>query len=151
MSDTWALPAEAQSITNKPVSQEDLDSAQTVIDLYSNVTPFASGSLSDRDIRWLKYAVSWQAVWQGARVGFGEEKDIDQVTQDGMTYMKGNADAHVLSPIARRALFRLSWNKARTLDPLSQEEALYMKTGVLWNADVTQEWTDEFQRWEPMS
>lgn len=160
---TWATPAEAGVITNKSVSQEDLDTAQAVIDMYSNVSIAASGSVGVRNLRWLKYAVSWQAVWQAARVDYGTGMDVDQVTQDGHTFSKGNADAHILSPIARRALFKLSWNKSRTIDPLSPDEALALKYGIYNGGDdgwdwggprigVTgdEEWLDDISRWEPM-
>lgn len=158
---TWATPAEAGVITNKSVSQEDLDTAQGVIDLYSNVSIEASGAVGNRNLRWLKYAVSWQAVWQAARVDYGTAMDVDQVTQDGHTFSKGNVDAHILSPVARRALRKLSWNKTRTLDPLSPDEAIALKyggysgDGLDWGGPRSgvsgnEEWLDDFSRWEPM-
>lgn len=156
---TWATPAQAGVITNKAVSQEDLDTAQGVIDIYSNVTVEASGSLSDRDIRWLRYALAWQAVWQASRVDFGSGMDVDQVTQDGHTFSKGYHDAHILAPLARRALFKLSWNKSRTLDPLAPEEAVQLKYGGFDGQDWggprsgvsgNEEWLDDSHPWEPM-
>lgn len=156
----WANPVEASNITNKPVSQEDLDAAQFVIDLYSNVTIEASGGVGAKNLRWLKYAVSWQAVWQSSRVDFGNEMDVTQVTQDGHTFSKGNNDAYILSPIARRALFKLSWNKTRTIDPLSAEDAVQLKYGLNegdldWGGPRTgvsgnEEWLDDQHPWEPL-
>lgn len=152
----WATPAEAAAITNKAVSQDELDSAQVTIELFSNTTVAASGSISARDARWLRYAVSWQAVWQAARVDFGTEMDVDQVTQDGHTFSKGYRDAHILSPMARRCLMKVSWNKSRTLDPLSPEEAVALKYGGGdWGGPQegvigSEEWLDDSHGWEPM-
>jgi hypothetical protein len=154
----WATPVEASIITNKAVSQEDLESAMSVIDLYSNASIEASGNVGARNLRWLKVAVSWQAVWQAARVEYGVNMDVDQVTQDGHTFWKGYEDAHLLAPLARRALFKLSWSKTRTIDPLSPDEAVGLKYGgggLDWGGPRSgvsgdEEWLDNQHGWEPM-
>lgn len=152
----WATPAQASAITNKPVSQEDLDAAQVVIDLFSNATIEASASIGAKNLRWLRYAVSYQAIWQAARVDFGTEMDVTQVTQDGHTFSKGNAASYELAPLARRALFKLSWNKTRTMDPLSPEEAIALKYGGSdWGGpqlgvEGNEEWLDDSHGWDPM-
>lgn len=151
----WSTPAQAAAITNKAVSQDELDSAQVVIDIYSNVTVEASAGIGARNVRLLRYAVAWQAVWQASRVDFGTGMDVDHVTQDGQTFSKGSADAHLLSPMARKCLFKLSWNKSRTLDPLSQEEAVSLKYGGDWGGPQpgvsgNEDWLDDQGNWEPM-
>lgn len=151
----WATPSQAAAITNKAVSQDELDSAQAVIDIYSNVTVAASAGIGVRNLRLLSYAVSWQAVWQASRVDFGTGMDVDQVTQDGQTFSKGNADAHLLSPMARKCLSKISWNKTRTLDPLSPDEAIALKYGGDWGGprpgvSGDEEWLDDQGDWEPM-
>ena len=74
----WATPAEASSITGVTLFQSDLDTAQSIIDLYTDISFEMFDDLQPRTLRILKQAISWQAKWQKDQgvdeFGTGREK-----------------------------------------------------------------------------
>lgn len=149
---TWVTGAEASAITNQTVSSNDVDAAHPVIELYSNITTEASATLKPSDLRLLRYAESWQAYWQATQIDVLSRMDADNISQDGVAYSKGNEDALILAPLARRCLLQLSWRRSRTILPLTPEQALRLRGFRSPDTDLTgaEEWLDDRQSWAPL-
>jgi hypothetical protein len=140
--DTWATPAEASAITGVTLYQADLNTAQSIIDLFTDIHYGLKDSLQPRTLRILKQAVSWQAKWQkeqGAEdFGTGSEKSSE--TLGDYSYSNGSGgsgsggsseDSAMLAPIAQRWITKLNWKRTRTIDPLTPSEKVLVENGDL--------------------
>lgn len=124
---TWATPAEASAITGQTITQSQLDTAYHVIEMFAGVIIDARPSLVNRDHRLLKKAESYQAAWMAAQIDLTGRSDATLVSQDGLQYSKGSEDMHILGPLAKKALGKLSWMRTRTIDPLTPQQALVLR------------------------
>lgn len=140
--DTWATPAEASAITGVTLFQSDLNTAQSIIDLFTDIHYGLVDDLQPRTLRILKQAVSWQAKWQkeqGAdEFGTGTEKQSESLGDYSYTNGSGGSgsggsseDSAMLSPIAQRWLTKLNWKRTRTIDPLTPTEKILVENGDL--------------------
>lgn len=111
----WATTAETLSYTNIAVSQDTLDSAQAMIELFADVTEASStaGKISAKNLRLLKLAVAYQAAWMTSQPDLFTRSDVGLMTQDGISFTSPHANSNVLAPMAKRALDRLSWRRNR--------------------------------------
>ena len=98
---SWATPAEAQSITGVVLSQAELDVATNLLDIFVGVVDAARPNLSNRDLRLLMKAESYQAAWMKAQVDLLGRSDATLVSQDGLQYSKGDQDMHILGPLRK--------------------------------------------------
>lgn len=151
---TWTTATEASDWTGATVTDEQLAIAHPIIEIYSNVTLDVAPTLKPRDLRLLRYAEAYQAAWMPAQVDYNTRVDVDQVSQDGIQYSKpkDNPDAFELAPLAKKCLSRLSWRKGRTVQPLTPEQAMYLR-GILnpgMQYTGNEEWLDVQQHWEQM-
>ena len=148
---TWATPEQASNWTRKGLDQADLDAAYPIIELFSGVTTDAQATLKPRDLRLLRYAEAYQAAWMQSQTDVTGRMDVDNVSQDGVSYSTSDQDAHVLAPLAKRCITRLSWRKGRSLQPLTPEQALLLR-GRVTPGTITgsEEWYDDHQVWERM-
>lgn len=128
---TWASPAEASSITGQNITQPQLNVAYHVIEMFAGVIVDARANLTNRDHRLLKKAESYQAAWMAAQIDLTGRSDATLVSQDGLQYSKGSEDMHILGPLAKRALIKLSWMRTRTIDPLTPQQALALRDKVV--------------------
>jgi hypothetical protein len=138
---TWATPAEASAITGVTLYQSDLDTAQSIIDLYTDIHIGMQDELQDRTLRILKQALSWQAKWQKERgvEEFGTDSTEKQSeTLGDYSYTNGSGgsgsggsaeDSAMLSPIAQRWITKLKWKRTRTIDPMTPNERLLVEDG----------------------
>lgn len=138
---TWATPAEASNITGVQIFQSDLDSAQSIIDLFTDVHYGMVAELQPRTLRILKQAISWQAKWQknqDADGDFGEGTEKQSETLGDYSYANGSAgsgtggsaeDAAMLAPIAQRWITKLRWKRTRTMDPMTPTERVLIGDG----------------------
>lgn len=124
---TWSTEAEASSITKTNISSDDLETASAVLDIYVAVQEDALSEMKPRDIRLLKKAEAFQAAWMKAQIDFLTRTDTDQVNHDNVRYSKGDRDMHVLAPLAKTCINKLSWRTTRTLDALTPEQALILR------------------------
>lgn len=137
---TWATPAEASAITGVQLFQSDLDTAQSVIDLFTDVYYDLAADLQPRTLRILKQAVSWQAKWQKEQgveeFGTGTEKQSE--TLGDYSYTNGSSgsgsggsaeDSAMLAPMAQRWIAKLPWKRTRTMDPLTPTEKVLLDEG----------------------
>jgi hypothetical protein len=138
---TWATPAEASAITGATIYQSDLDTAQSIIDLFTDVHIGLLSSLQPRTLRILKNAVSWQAKWQkeqGDDFGVGAEKQSETLGDYSYTNGSGGSgsggsseDSVMLAPIAQRWITKLNWKRTRTMDPVTPGEKVLVENGDL--------------------
>ena len=148
---SWATPAEAQSITGVVLSQAELDVATNLLDIFVGVVDAARPNLSNRDLRLLMKAESYQAAWMKAQVDLLGRSDATLVSQDGLQYSKGDQDMHILGPLAKASIMRLSWMRTRTIDPLTPQQALALRNKVYAETyGKNDELDDDSTEWVPM-
>ena len=139
---TWATPAEASAITGTTLYQSDLDTAQSIIDLYTDIHYGLVAELQPRTLRILKQALSWQAKWQKAQgeEDFGTTTEKQSETLGDYSYTNGSGgsgsggsseDSGMLSPIAQRWITKLNWKRTRTIDPNTANERVLLDSGDL--------------------
>ncbi len=138
--DTWATPAEASTITGVAIYQSDLNTEQSIIDLFTDIHYGLVDDLQPRTLRILKQAVSWQAKWQKEQgtedFGTGTEKQSETLGDYSYTNGSGGSgsggsseDSAMLSPIAQRWITKLRWKRTRTMDPLTPTERILVGDG----------------------
>jgi hypothetical protein len=137
----WATIADVQTLTGKVVTQAVRDRAAALIEMHVAVIEAVERpDISDRDRYWLKLAVAYQAAWLEAQPDAFERNDVSSAGQDGES-ASFRPDAHTLAPFARKAIKRLSWRSARTVE-LSRRG-----TG---RRDVNSEAFDNSLPWRPV-
>lgn len=106
----WATEAEVLALTGTSVLAADLAEAHGVIEVMSGVTQNAE-NLTARNLRLLRYAVSYQTVWQAAQVDILTRTDVAELDQDGVRVTPSDRNALLLAPLAARCLSQLSWRR----------------------------------------
>lgn len=128
--ETWCTVAEAAAITNETLTTGDLVLANQILEIYVGVTPAARDLIaakSARNIRLLKQAEAFQAAWIKDKPAVLQRSDVDQVIQDSLQFTKSDQDSHVLAPLAKAAIQRISFRGARTIMPLSPAQAAVIR------------------------
>lgn len=112
----WATSPETLSYTGLLVSEDTLDSAQAMIELFADTTEASSdaGLISPKNLRLLKLAVAYQAAWMTSQPDLFTRSDVGLLSQDGISFTSPHANSGILAPMARRALDRLSWRRNRS-------------------------------------
>jgi|SRR6185369_3789521 len=112
----WATAEQTLNRTRIPVTEDDIASAQMIVELFANTTTDASdaGLISSRNLRLLSFATSYQAAWMTEHPDVFTSVDVTSFSQDGMSAQQAHANAHLLAPLAKRCIDRLSW----VLEPL---------------------------------
>lgn len=142
MASTWATPAEASAITGVTLYQSDLDTAQSIIDLFTDIHYGLLADLQPRTLRILKNALAWQAKWQKEQgtTDFGTTTEKASETLGDYSYTNGSSgsgsggsaeDSAMLSPIAQRWITKLRWKRTRTMDPMTPTERILIGDGDL--------------------
>lgn len=127
---TWCTVQEAADITNESFTTGELQAASSILEIWVGVTTDARTAIADksaRDLRLLKKAEAFQAAWMKSKPALLARSDTEQVIQDSLQYTKGDQDMHILAPLAKAAIMRLSWRNHRTIDPLSPDQALALR------------------------
>jgi hypothetical protein len=111
----WADEAQVLDITNVTVEPETLRVANYMIENFTGrvagATPAtASPKTSTRDAVWLGRAVAYQAAWLPGQPGILERMDVTHSVSTSLT-----VTAAELSPFARTALARCSFNRSRSI------------------------------------
>lgn len=152
--DTWTTAEQATAITNQSLTTGDLSAANAILEIWVGVTPHLKDKLRPRDVRLLEKAEAFQAAWMKHKPALLERSDTDRVIQDTLQYDKGDRDMHVLAPLAKSAIQRLSWRSARTIDPLSPGQAAAIRGKFVAETMGTPLWADDdcpgWSDWEPM-
>lgn len=153
---SWATPAEALAKTGETITQGDLDQANGIVELFVGVTTDAVDNLKPRDLRLLKSAEIYQAAWMLRRVDFYGQRDVDNQIQDELQYGKGDRDMHILAPLAKNSILRLSWRRSRNIEPLTADQAfvlrgkLYPETYLKVEGLLDDELQTGFGPWRPL-
>jgi len=85
--------------------------AQVIVEIFSGTTEEASDEdlISSRNLTRLAQAVSFQAVWLEDHPDAVTSMDVQGVSQDGLSAQYAHVNAHLLAPLAKRCIDRLSW------------------------------------------
>lgn len=107
----WVDADQVQAITGREVSPESLALAQTMIEIFAGTTELASDSelIATRNLRHLRSAVAFQAVWLDTHPDVLDTMDVQGISQDRVNAQYSRANAHLLAPMASRCIDRLSW------------------------------------------
>lgn len=152
--DTWTTATQASSITKQTLTDSDLEAANAILEIWVGVTPEIKDRLRPRDVRLLEKAEAFQAAWMKHKPALLERSDTDRVIQDTLQYDKGDRDMHVIAPLAKAAIQRLSWRASRTLDPLTPAQAAVIRRKFYAETIGTPLEDDNFRNgwseWEPL-
>lgn len=152
--ETWCTVAEAAAITNETLTTGDLVAANQILEIWVGVTPDARDAIakkSARNIRLLKKAEAFQAAWMKSKPALLERSDVDQVIQDSLQWAKSDQDSHVIAPLAKAAIQRLSFRGARTMMPLSPAQAAVIRRKFYPETMGRSVWSDDgFSEWEDL-
>lgn len=107
----WVTAAEVATITGVTVTDDEVDRAQIIVEIFANTTTDASdaGLVSSRNLRLLKYATAFQAAWATEHPDVYTNVDVTSFSQDGQSAQQAHANAALLAPLAKRCIDRLSW------------------------------------------
>lgn len=142
----WATVLDVNTYTNSTVSQEDIEQAQAIIELFSGTTEDAD-IVGTKNLRLLRMAVAYQAAWLTAHPDAFTNIDITSMQQDGVNFTNAHDNAGILAPLAKRCLDRLSWRRApRSVRIMSDSDAGPDVDYV--NSDSSA--IDDNRRWSPM-
>jgi hypothetical protein len=110
----WTTVADIEALTGVAVTLPDLKQAQSIVSLFADTTTAASdgGLVSVRNLRLLAWAVGWQAAWMREHPDVMTSTDVTAFSQDGMSSSPAHPNAHLLAPLAKRCLDRLTWHLA---------------------------------------
>lgn len=148
----WVTADEATTITGVTVTSAQVAAAHPIIEIFTNITTAASGSLKPNDLRMVRYAEAYQARWMPTRPDFGSEVDVDHLSQDGISFTKDGPDSLILAPLAKRCIHRLSWMRGRTLLPLTPHQAFRLRGFLTPETALSgaEEFLDDYHAWTPM-
>lgn len=125
---SWATPVEASALTGKNITQSELNMAQGILEIWVGViSTDRQENMKSRDIGLLKKAEAYQAAWMQSKPDLLARSDVDNVIQDDLQFSKADFDTHVLAPLAKASIMKLSWRRARTIDPLTPDQALAIR------------------------
>lgn len=111
----WATVGETLTYTKITVDQGDIESAQFMVEIFSDATEDADANISSKNLRLLKMAVAYQAAWISDHPDIFTHVDVSTMLQDGIQFTNAHANAGVLAPMAKRAIDRLSWKRNRSI------------------------------------
>lgn len=113
----WATVQDVLNYTGVTVDDVDISMAQGIIDLFSETTSesalnedgSSTGIISRKNLRYLKMATAYQAAWMQEHPDVFSNIDTSTYSEDGISATQANTSAHILAPLARRALHRVTW------------------------------------------
>ncbi len=146
----WANVTDVAEITGVGVTDAQLRLAQNQVELRVGRTSDATG-IGARDLRWLKRAVAYQAVWAKDQPDLLTRSETDgAVIQDGV-HINQTAQAQQMAPLAMVALRRLSWRGNRTVSVTSTlagpraigANPASLAVGAVFDYDGFENWRNE--------
>ena len=138
----WATLGDVADITGKTVTTSErgiaVRSLETMLGLIEAVE---RPDIPDRDRYWLRLATAYQAAFVHDNPDLFSRADVTSASQDGESASFRNPDAHVLAPLARKAIRRLSWRGlTRSKDRAAQRGPL----------NILSEEYDDSLAWKPV-
>lgn len=144
MADPWASPTDVDEIAGVTATDAEVKLAQAVIEtVVGRTSDEATARFSARDLSWLKRAVAYQTAWMTAQPDLLTRTETDSQTQDG-AHQTYRPDSHVLAPLARRALKKLSWMRSRSLQVGTRGPGRGIDPAAHWVAAV---WDEGHEQW----
>jgi hypothetical protein len=132
--DTWGVSTDdVLDLTGSVVTTANVTMAAGIIDLYTNRTQAASGSMTARDFGWVQRAVAYQAAWVSGQLDLMRRRATSELVQDGMRTKNSDGTGTwrewtvTLGPLAARALKNLSW-KTRRQEETGHRVRLFRRT-----------------------
>lgn len=131
----WASIADVATITGQTVTATQITQAQFIIEIFADISPdssfsgngVATGLISPKNLRYLRFAVAYQTAWMLQHPDVFMNVDITNMSEDGISFTQAHKDAAILAPLAGRCLKRLTWNRpnrsiriGKRLDPAFQ-------------------------------
>ncbi|MBT2365241.1 hypothetical protein J7E88_07880 [Streptomyces sp. ISL-10] len=116
---SWASPAETLTWTGATVTQAELEMAQSIIELFAGTTELASdaGRISTKNLRLLKKAVAYQAVFMQEHPDLFTSMDMTEMAEGSGSGMQISLTAYglYLAPLAKMCISQLSWKAVRSI------------------------------------
>lgn len=107
----WATIADVDEVTGKTVTEKERGIAVRSLEpLIGVIEAVDRPDISDRDRYWLKLATCYQAAFVLDNPDLFSRADVTSASQDGESANFRNVDAHLLAPLARKCIRRLSWH-----------------------------------------
>lgn len=114
----WASTADIKGKTGKTVDGATRTIAVGIIESVTGlIEEVEREDITDRDRYWLKLAVCYEAAFVVDNPDLFSRADVTSASQDGESVAFRNVDSHLLGPLARKAIRRLSWRGIRALAP----------------------------------
>lgn len=108
----WATIESIADVTGVTVTDRERKTATAIIvDLVGLIEGVTRPDITDRDLYFLGHAVAWEAVWIRDNPDLFSPADVVAASQDGESASFRNVDAHILAPLARKSIRRLSWKQ----------------------------------------
>jgi len=119
-------PEGVKDLTGLPLDRPAIHRAQSLLEMEAG-REFGDGSgLRIKDRRLAAQAVAYQAAWMHAHPEVFSNMDVRQVRQvDLDVRFRDESSSSYLSPLARRALNRLSWRGSRSISVPTTLERRY--------------------------
>jgi hypothetical protein len=111
----WCTVEEAQVLAPPAmtVTEDNVELAQILVELFAGTTEEATDAenVSSRNLRLLENATRFQAVFCAAHPELTTLSDLESFSQGGVNVTLQTANSHLLAPLARRCVSRLSWKQ----------------------------------------
>lgn len=135
----FAEVADITAITGVTVDEGERTRAAIVIETLTGLIESVDRpDISDRDRYYLKLATAFQAAWMHDHPDLYSREDVTSASQDGESVTFRNVNAHVLAPLARNAIRRLSWRGIRAIAPGGAAVATSSRINV--NSEEYDDW-----------
>lgn len=145
----WAIAEDVTVVTGRSATDADLAMAQSVIEGFvRRVSPDDDAGMRARDLRWLRNAVCWQAVWLASNPGAEARGLVSSILQDGVQAQLPTMDAVVLAPLAKRCIRNLSFRRRNHVRMVSDFEDGFGRFAFDLNSDTDSDGDDLL--WTPM-
>lgn len=139
----FATIEEITTVTGKTVDATTRSLAAQAVELATGLLEEVERpDVSDRDRYFLKLATAYQAAWLQGQPDYLTRNDLTSASQDGQS-AAGGPDWLTLSPMARRAIKRLSWAGTRSVAISDAARAKLV--------DPLGELADDLQQWRPIA
>lgn len=106
----WATIADVKAVTGLEPTAEQLAMAVFTLETMTGLIEAVDRpDITDRDRHWLKLAACYQTRFVIENPDLFSRLDVTSAAQDGQSANFRNPDAHLLAPLARKSIRRLSW------------------------------------------
>jgi hypothetical protein len=100
-------------LTGYTADDKDIKKAQAIVEAFAGRTEGLITNVSD--IAWMKYAVAWQVAYMASDTeSVFEQANVQSLRQNDTTIVFGDK-VYAVSPLAIKAVGRLSWNRSRSI------------------------------------